>query len=555
MAGPRRQMGDILVTAGMLTPQQLKSALEVQRSSGLRLGEVLIGLGYAGEADIARAIADQLQIPFIPDHELQVDFQVARLIPAQLARRKLVLPVAERNGRILLAMVDPLDVFTLDEIRFLINRPVEPCVVTRQSLERLLSQYERVSALRRREAPPEPEGPVAEQPAPEADAAPVVALVNEQIDRALAEQASDIHIEPGETKFRVRFRVDGFLREVIAPAMSYHPAVVARIKVMAGLDIAERRLPQDGRIELRSKGRNVDLRVSTLPTIHGEKVVLRIFDKSRKIPALGELGFSPTDYERYLDIISRPHGMVLVTGPTGSGKTTTLISTIAHLAAPDKNIVTVEDPVEYRLPGVNHVQINPRTGLTFAEGLRAILRQDPNIIMVGEVRDTETADTAVRAALTGHMVLSTLHTNDAPGALTRLVDMGVEPYLIASSVHGVLAQRLVRRLCPHCRSPRELDPHLFQAHGVEVSPEAATYQPVGCNKCRGMGYAGRFPIFELLRMDPELREMVSRRRPSAELRAAGERAGMQPLLVSGLYRVLTGDTTLEEVLRVAQGVE
>lgn len=549
MAGGKRQLGELLLNSGLITSQQLQAALAMQKTSGLRLGEVLVGLGYTTEAAVARAVAQQLQIPFLPDHELQVDFPAARLLPPAVARRKQILPLGERMGRLLLAMADPLDVFTVDEVRYLTGKPVEPVAVTRAGLERALSQYERLAALRRRDGGPEG-GPLEVALPPEADAAPVVSLVNEIIDRALQEQASDIHVEPGEQALRVRFRVDGFLREVMSPGMGAHPAVVARLKVMGGLDIAERRLPQDGRIEIRERGRSVDLRVSTLPTIYGEKVVLRVFDRNRRIPRLDELGFNPGDLALYRELISRPHGMVLVTGPTGSGKTTTLLATIAHLSAPEQNIVTIEDPVEYQLPAVNHVQINPKAGLSFAEGLRAILRQDPNIIMVGEIRDTETADVAVRAALTGHLVLSTLHTNDAPGALTRLVDMGVEPYLIASAVHGIVAQRLVRRLCPRCRAPVASLPPVLAEHGLRPAPQSQLCRAVGCEDCRGTGYAGRFPIFELLPVTQTLQELVSRSRSSAGLRQAAERAGMRSLVLNGLEKALAGLTTVEEVLRV-----
>ncbi len=551
MVNARQHLGELLFKCGLIDREQLKLALEMQQSSGLRLGEVLVGLGYVTEADVGRSVAQQLQIPFIPDHELQTDVHVARLIPLAVARRKWILPISERLGRIVLAMADPLDVFTVDEVRFLIGKPVDPVAVTRSALDRLLTQYERVSALRRREGGAEVM-PLEVVLPPEADAAPVISLVNELIDRALHEQASDIHLEPGEQEFRVRLRIDGFLREVLSTSMSSHATVIARIKVMAGLDIGERRLPQDGRIELRERNRNVDLRVSTLPTIHGEKAVLRVFDRSRSVPRLRELGLSGEDLRRFQEMIVRPHGMILVTGPTGSGKTTTLLSTIAHLTAPNKNIVTIEDPVEYQLPGINHVQTNAKTGLTFAEGLRAILRQDPNIIMVGEVRDTETADVAVRAALTGHLVFSTLHTNDAPGALTRLIDMGVEPYLVASSVNGVVAQRLVRRLCESCREVAPVHADLLMAYGVQPGPGSTLYRAVGCERCRGSGYSGRFPIFELMAVMPAMQHMIISRRTTAELRQAAQQAGMRSLMANGLERALRGDTTVEEILRVAQ---
>lgn len=548
--GPRQQLGEVLLAAGLITPEQLRSALDNQRSSRLRLGEVLVGLGYVTEADVARAVAGQLGIPFIPDHELQVDFHVARLLPPHVARRKLVLPVAEQLGKLVLAMSDPLDVVTIDEVRFLTGRPIESVSVTRSAVERAVAQYERIAAMGSRDRSADG-GPVVTLP-PEMDQAPVIRLVNEQIDRAIEEAASDIHIEPGEEIFRIRFRVDGFLREVLAPAINLHPAVVARIKVMAGLDISERRLPQDGRIVLRDEHRSVDIRVNTLPTIHGEKVVLRIFDKNRRIPDLAHLGFNPADGERYRAVIGRPHGMLLVTGPTGSGKTTTLMSTLAHLVSPDKNIVTIEDPVEYQLSGVNHVQVNSRSGLTFAQGLRAILRQDPNIIMIGEIRDAETANVAVRAALTGHLVVSTLHTNDAPSAVARLTDMGVEAYLVASSVRGVLAQRLVRSLCQRCRTLTWLEPEVLAPYTTVGSTPTRAFRAKGCHDCRGTGYTGRFPIFEFMSISPPMRRLVARGADTATLREQAIKEGMSSLLSNGVERVLAGDTTLEEVLRVAE---
>jgi type IV pilus assembly protein PilB len=552
MALDKKLLGNSLVQAGLIGQAELDKALEVQKASGHRLGEVLVALGYLTESDVARAVANQLGIPFVADHQLQVDMVVARLLPPSVARKTSALPLREENSVLYVAMSDPLDVFSLDEIRHLTRRKVQPVACTRQGLNKALAQYERLSSLKGREGSPEAiPGP--DTLAQGADDAPVVQLVNDLVDRALSERASDIHIEPAENQFRVRFRVDGFLREIMNPQMSDHPAVVARIKVLAGLDISERRAPQDGRIELRDKGRNVDLRVSTLPTVFGEKVVLRIFDRSKTLPRLEQLGFGPDLLEWYTNCARKPYGMLLATGPTGSGKTSTLMSTLAYLNAPDKNIVTIEDPVEYQLAGVNHVQVNPRAGLTFADGLRAILRQDPNIIMIGEIRDGETADVAVRAALTGHLVMSTLHTNDAPGALTRLVDMGVEPYLIASSVLGVLAQRLIRRVCQHCREPYQTDATVFAQYGCvpETQSRVTVFRSRGCTRCSGSGYSGRFPIFEFMRMTPTIQELVTQQATLSEIRLQAFHEGMLPLVTHGLRWALEGQTTPEEVFRVA----
>lgn len=553
VAHEKKPLGNTLIQAGLITPDQLARALEVQKSSSLRLGEVLVAFGFVTEADVARAIAGQLGISFVPDHLLQVDMAYARLIPPQVARKTNALPLREEFGQLFVAMADPLDVFSLDEVRHLTKRAVVPVACTLTGLRKAVAQYEKLAALRQRTESPEAPHTGEVLLPPEPDDAPVVQLVNDLIDRALGERASDIHIEPAEGQFRVRFRIDGFLREIQNASMNYHPAVVARLKVLAGLDIAERRAPQDGRIELRAKGRNVDLRVSTLPTVFGEKVVLRLFDRSHALPKLEEIGFSPEIFNWYTTCVRKPHGMVLVTGPTGSGKTSTLMSTLSYLNAPEKNIVTVEDPVEYQLPGVNHVQVHARVGLSFADGLRAILRQDPNIIMVGEVRDGETADVAIRSALTGHLVLSTLHTNDAAGALTRLTDMGVEPYLISSSVLGVLAQRLMRRLCPQCRQPYEGDARPFRQYDCvpEHASTAILYRAEGCARCSGTGYSGRFPIFEFLRVSPRIQQMITQRATTADIREVAKSEGMQLLIASGMQKSLDGQTTPEEVFRVA----
>ncbi|MFZ5826925.1 MAG: GspE/PulE family protein [Bacillota bacterium] len=554
MAPDKKPLGDLLVEAGIIGQAELAQALEVQKASGQRLGEVLVALGFVTEADVAKAVAGQLNVPFVPDHELRVHMAVARLLPPQVCRRTLALPLKDEHGFLVVAMADPLDVFSLDEIQHLTRRTVKPVAATPAGLTRAIAQYERLAALGKRDgahevAVAQPEAIMSAQP----DDAPVVQLVNELIDRALAEGASDIHIEPSEGHFRVRFRIDGFLREVVTPPMTYHSAVTARIKVLSQLDISEKRVPQDGRIELRDKNRNVDLRVSTLPTVFGEKVVMRIFNRAKALPKLEEIGFRPEIFKGYSDVIQKPYGMILVTGPTGSGKTTTLMSTLAYVNHPEKNIVTIEDPVEYQLAGVNHVQVHNRAGLTFADGLRSILRQDPNIIMIGEVRDGETADVAVRAALTGHLVLSTLHTNDAAGALTRLVDMGVEPYLISSSVLGVLAQRLVRRLCTACKEPFEGETDTFAAYGCAVEPggRIQLYRPKGCARCRGTGYAGRFPIFEFLRLSEAVQELVIRQASTTEIRNQAYADGMKLLVTNGLETALAGQTTPEEIFRVA----
>lgn len=555
LGSDKQPLGDILIQSGLIGPTELGRALAAQKATGGRLGEILVAMGYLTEADVARCVANQLGIPFVPDHELQVDLNVARLMPVSAARKTSALPLREEAGLLLVAMADPLDVFSQDEIRHLTRRPIQLVACTRHGIARAIAQYERLSALGQRESLVDLAA-VASLP-PNPNDGPIVTLVNEMINLAVEVRASDIHVEPSEERLRIRMRVDGFLREGATYDMRDHPAILARIKVLAGLDIAERRNPQDGRIELREKGRNLDLRVSTLPTVSGEKAVLRLFDKSRALPRLEELGFGPQILDWYKACAGRPYGMLLVTGPTGSGKTTTLMSTLAYLNAVEQNIVTIEDPVEYQLAGVNHVQVHAKTGLTFAEGLRAVLRQDPNIIMVGEVRDSETADVAIRSALTGHLVLSTLHTNDAAGALTRLVDMEVEPYLIASSVMGILAQRLVRRLCHHCRELYRVPAEPYVAVGCTVADgEVATlYRAPGCSRCNGTGYQGRFPIFEFLRVTPTIQDLVIQRAPVSDIRGQAVTEGMSLLVTNGLQRALEGLTTPEEVFRVATFME
>lgn len=552
----KKRLGDILVEARVITPEQLASALQVQKTSGLRLGEVLVGLGYATEIDVAKTLAGQLSYLFLSDHQLQPDPSAVALIPENLARKKQVLPISAKDGRLQLAMVDPLDVFTIDEVTFLTGRTVEPVVVTPRAMERALSQLDHLKALQRQQ-PAQTVGTAIDfTRAAQGEEAPVVRLVNDIINRAIEERASDIHLEALDGKFRIRFRVDGVLREVMQPPIGVHPAVVSRIKVMASLDISERRIPQDGRVEIRDKDKHVDLRISTLPTIFGEKVVIRILDKSRAITDLAQIGFAPDTLAHYLSAITRPYGMVLVTGPTGSGKTTTLMATLAYLNSPEKNIITIEDPVEYQLPGVNHVQINPKAGLDFANGLRSILRQDPNIIMVGEIRDGETADIAVRSALTGHLVFSTLHTNDAAGALTRLIDMGVEPFLIASSVQAIVAQRLARALCPRCKEPFMMNPSSLERVGLPVPNHPVTaFKAVGCNFCGGTGYHGRLAIFELLVVSTPIRDMVTVKASAAAIRAQALKEGMRPLAADGVEKALKGLTTIEEIRRVAYAEE
>lgn len=542
--GQRQRLGEILQRRGLVTAQQLAQAAEEQRRSGCRLGEALVRLGFVGETDLARALAEQAGIAFVGDSQLQVDEGVARRLPEVVARQYEVLPVAESDEAITVALVDPLNIFFLDELSYALGKRIQPVVVTRGALHRAIRRVYSGGDGAGEPATRGEEAPGAESPA--------VSVVDDLIRGAVEEGASDIHVEPLADGIRVRYRVDGLLRNVMSLPADLHGPVINRIKLLGELDIAERRVPQDGRLRLRHKGRDVDLRVSTLPTVYGEKAVIRLLDQGRAITRLEDLGFSPETLQRYRKAIAGTAGIILVTGPTGSGKTSTLIATLHELNGPEKNIVTVEDPVEYHVPGVNQVQVNVRAGLTFASGLRSILRQDPDVIMIGEIRDGETAETAIRAALTGHLVLSTLHTNDAAGAVTRLTDMGVEPYLVASAVIGSLAQRLARRVCDHCAEEYELPPDAPERVLFRLGPEAVRFRRGrGCGYCNGTGYRGRIALAEFFALTPALREAVAAGEPAASLRRQAVAEGMITLAEDGVRKACLGLTTLEEVRRVA----
>ena len=501
-------------------------------------------------------------IPRVNLYEYNIDLDLLHSVPYSTVRRHRVIPIERKGDEITLGMVDPLNVIARDEIYLLTGARVRPVIIGEEEFNQILSwhfgvreEMDRVVEVFREEREAYMEDGIL---SPEdlrdiVAGAPVVQAVNSLFAQAAGEGASDIHLEIQEKNLRIRYRVDGVLLEALClPGYVYAP-ILTRIKIMAGMDIAERRLPQDGRIRIQLGGKELDMRVSTLPTVMGEKMVIRLLDSASLPLHFDQLGFSQFNLQKFKNMIQRSHGMVLVTGPTGSGKTTTLYSALRELNVASHNIVTIEDPIEYRLRGVNQVQINTKAGLTFARGLRSILRQDPDIIMVGEIRDGETADIAVRSALTGHLILSTLHTNDATGALTRLLDMGVEPYLIASSVVGIIAQRLVRLICSHCRSPREIAPgdRVRVTLGVEDQAPLTLYRGQGCKHCNYTGYRGRMAIHEALIMDQELEQLILRKAPREALRTTARKAGLVSLLEDGFSKVLAGKTTLEEVLRVA----
>jgi type IV pilus assembly protein PilB len=555
MPNPVR-LGDLLVNAGAISEKQLQSALMEQQLTNLRLGEILIKNGFLTERQLAEALSSQLKLPMVTLARYRPMIEALRMVPENVARRLDLLPLAVLdNNRLFIAMADPLNIISIDEVRMLTGMEVDVGVAIPSEIRRDMDSFYSVrgnvddaiveivdmSAAEemRRDFDAAAEASV--------DDAPVVKLVNGLLDQAVRESASDLHIEPFEKSSRVRYRVDGNLFDALDFPRNLHPAVISRLKIMANMDISEKRRPQDGRILLKFQERKVDLRVSSLPTVFGEKMVMRVLDQASSAVGLERIGLLEEDRGLLDGIISRPYGMMLVTGPTGSGKSTTLYSVLERINEPESNLITVEDPVEYMIPGINQVQINEKAGLTFADALRSILRQDPDKIMVGEIRDTETAQLAVRAALTGHLVLSTLHTNDAPSAVIRLNDMGVAPFLISSSVIGVIAQRLVRKLCPACKEAFEPGPNVCREYQI---PEGSRiYKAVGCEQCRWSGYKGRTAVFQMMTINDEIRRLIAEEAQAREIEDAALRNGMRSLRDAGLLKVLEGVSSMEEVLQ------
>ena len=568
-------LGDLLVRENLISRQQLRQALEYQRVHGGRLGYCLIRLGWVSGEDISAILCRQFGLPSINLPFFKVDPSVVKLIPPETARKYQILPLSRKGSTLTVAAIDPTDVLAMDDLQFMTGFTIEPVVAAESAIRAAVRKHygggrtrelERAGAGASVESGPaardQPEwsratqAPVAVEGAGQAtEEAPVVKLVNRILSSALKQRASDIHIEPYEQELRVRFRIDGLLSTVMTPPLSQKDAVTSRIKIMAKLDISEKRLPQDGRMKIRlaREGRvaDLDLRVSVLPTLHGEKVVLRLLDRDRLVLDMTRLGFEPDSLRRFESAILKPYGMVLVTGPTGSGKTSTLYSSITRLNRMETNILTAEDPVEFNLPGINQVQVKESIGLTFATALRAFLRQDPNIVLVGEVRDLETAEIAIKAALTGHLVLSTLHTNDAASTVSRLTNMGVEPFLVATSVHLICAQRLVRRICRQCRQAAEPPVESLIEAGFSPSeaPQILAWRGRGCDACNHTGYKGRVGLFEVMEIGDGLRELILRGGTAAQLKQAAIREGMITLRASGLQKIRDGVTTLEEILR------
>ncbi|NLW09774.1 MAG: Flp pilus assembly complex ATPase component TadA [Firmicutes bacterium] len=559
----KKRLGDLLVATGYITQEALQEVLKEQNRTGERLGRILVNKGYITEQNLIEALEFQLGIPHVVLAKREIPQEVVAAVPEHIANKYKVFPVEKEGNRLVLGMVDPTDVVALDNLRLLLNVEIQPVIVTEEDLQRALGKYYGIQGtvaevfkdldIEFEEEKKEEEPAVEEL----VEDAPIVRLVNLIISQAVKERASDIHLEPSEKELVVRYRVDGVLRRMMTSPKNTQAAIISRVKIISGMNIAEKRLPQDGRIQLRVEGAPVDIRVSSIPTVFGEKIVMRILFKSGVLTKMERLGFLPDTLEKFRSVYRQPHGIILVTGPTGSGKSTTLSAVLNELNSPEVNIMTVEDPVEYQIPGVNQVQVNQKAGLTFAAALRSFLRQDPDIIMVGEIRDTETARIATQAALTGHLVLSTLHTNDAPSSITRLIDMEIEPFLVASTVIGVVAQRLVRGVCDGCKEPYRLEPdNPFYQSVRENLPDHSEeqlifYRGKGCRQCNGSGYARRLAIHEVLLLNPELRSLISKDIPAGALKEAAIKAGMRTLFQDGLLKALQAKTTLEEVVRAA----
>ena len=557
------RLGELLVRARLISLQQLRQAQEDQRRTGQPFQATLAKLGYISDAEITNFLSAQYRLPAVNLEEYEIDREVLKLVAKDVCERHKIIPLSRSGAQLMIAMADPTNLNAIDDIKFLTGLNVDPVVASETSILAAIERYFNAGPTYDEvmadfdedeiEAVAEEEEVSVNELERASEDAPVVRLVNMLLLNAIKKRASDIHVEPYEKSLRVRYRIDGVLVEEMTPPLKLKNAISSRLKIMSQLDIAERRLPQDGRIKLKlGQGREMDFRVSVLPTIWGEKIVLRLLDKSNLQLDMTKLGFDPKPLEDFQWAIHQPWGMVLVTGPTGSGKTTTLYSALSDLNKVTSNISTAEDPVEYNLPGINQVQMHDEIGLNFAAALRSFLRQDPDIIMVGEIRDFETAEIAVKAALTGHLVLSTLHTNDAPATISRLLNMGVEPFLITASVNLVLAQRLARRICSDCKQEIKVDHHALLDLGMteEQIASGRLFKGAGCKSCNESGYKGRVALYEVMRFNDPLKEMVLQGASTAELKVAAIKQGMSTLRMSGIKKMLEGVTTMEEVLRV-----
>jgi type IV pilus assembly protein PilB len=551
-----KQLGEVLLEGGHVTPAQLTTAVEEQRRAGRSLGRVLVESGVLSETQLVAAMAVQIGLRFVDLSDFPVDGSAVARVPEAVCRRHSALPVGYEDGKLLVAMADPANVFAVDDVRLMTGMEVKAVVASRADVLAAIDRFHRgnvqmgelTSSL---EVPEESED--LSRAAGLVEDAPIVKFVNLLITQAVQDRASDIHLEPTEKDLRVRFRIDGVLHEVMRSPRPITAGVTSRLKIMADIDIAERRIPQDGRLSVNINDKKIDLRVATLPTVWGEKIVMRILDNSTAMLDLSDLGFGAVNYETYSRSFAKPYGMILVTGPTGSGKSTTLYATLNIVSNPEVNVITVEDPVEYRLPGINQVQANPKAGLTFAAALRSILRSDPDVVLLGEIRDRETAHIAVEAALTGHLVLSTLHTNDAPSAIVRLTEMGIEPFLVGSALDCVLAQRLARKLCGKCKEAYVPTRESLAEMRVPVAPDEplpTLYRPVGCSACSKTGYKGRIALHEVMAVTEDIERLAVERASAQMISRAALEQGMVTLRNDGLAKVRAGQTSLAEILRV-----
>lgn len=559
----KRRIGELLLEAGIITRQQLEEALQIQKKTGKKIGEVLIEKGYVTEDEILEVLEFQLGIPHVKLEQYNIDPEVMNLVSESIARRHTLLPIQLKDDKLIVAMADPLNIFAIEDVSIYSGKNVQPVIAKSSDIKRAIEKYygkqealKAVEELKKETAQKRPQFNRMQISSEDEAEGPVVKLVNSIFEQAITSRASDIHIEPFENEIRVRFRIDGVLYDTFELEINSLSSLVARIKVIGNMDIAEKRIPQDGRTTFIFADKIYDMRISSLPTVYGEKIVIRIADKSAFVKSKMELGFTEDDLEKYNKIISAPHGIILVCGPTGSGKTTTLYTILNELNTGTKNIITVEDPVESTIFGVNQVEVNPKAGLTFAAALRSILRQDPDIIMIGEIRDKETADMAVRAAITGHLVLSTIHTNDAPSAVTRLSDMGVENFLISSSLVGVISQRLIRKVCPYCKEEYKPTEDELKTLDIEEQDDVKLYKGKGCPVCNNKGYYGRSGIYEIMIVTNELKRMIVKKDVSSdEIKAVATKDGMKTLKEACRERVLNGITTVEEFLRVTYSLD
>jgi type IV pilus assembly protein PilB len=560
----KKRIGEILVDSGLITEKRLQDAIKEGKRTGVRLGSVLVDGGYVTEEEVSKALSEQYGIPYILLENVIIDPEMIKIIPEVIARRHKIIPITMEGDKLVLATFDPLNVFAMDDIKKSSDKEISPVVCSENSIQKAIDQHYSIKGdiddivlkldsaefnlLEKEEDIPEVLVKIAGE-------TPIIKIVNMIIFQAIRDQASDIHIEPQEDVLRVRMRIDGVLHEISKLPRRLHPAITSRIKILGNLDIAEKRVSQDGRFNMKVGNSEVDIRLSTLPTIYGEKAVMRILDKSSMLLNIDDLGMTENSKAGIIKMVKKPFGMILITGPTGSGKTTTVYTVLNRINTLKKNIVTVEDPVEYQLGIINQVQINPKAGVTFADSLRTILRQDPDIIMIGEVRDRETAEIAINAALTGHLVISTLHTNDAAGTISRLLDMEIEPFLISSSINCVVGQRLVRKICNSCKVPYTPDKYLLEELGIKSGGKPLTlYKGEGCKNCRDTGYKGRVGMYEVLTVTDEIRREILKKSDSSAIRNSALKSGFVPLREDGIQKVLDGITTIEEVMQATQEV-